>query len=328
MKAVRFEQYGDLDQLTVEDVPKPRAAPGEVVVAVRAAGLNPGESAIREGLMDSVYPATFPSGQGTDFSGVVDEVGEGVEEWKVGDEVVGWATRSSQAEFVAVPHDHLVAKPDNIPWEVAGSISVAGPTAYAALRAVRATEGDTVVIAAAAGGVGVLAAQLAKLGGLTVIGTASEHNHDFLRNLGVVPVTYDDGLVERIRELAPQGVDAYLDCFGHGNVETALELGVAPDRINTIIDFDAVEKHGVKAEGSAQATSQAVMAELLGLIAETKLMVPIEAVFPLDHIRDAFRELEERHGRGKYVVGIDVVEYPGEREGERAGADDRSDQAS
>lgn len=325
MKAVRFEQYGDIDELKVEQVAKPEAGPGQVVVAVKAAGLNPGEAAIRAGLMHDAFPAAFPSGQGTDFAGVVDEVGVGVDEWSVGDEVVGWANRSSHAEFVVVDHDELVAKPENVPWEVAGSISVTGPTAYAALRAVQATEGDTLVVSAAAGGVGVMVSQLAVLGGLTVIGTASERNHDFLRQLGVTPVEYGDGVVDRIREAAPQGVDAYVDCFGHGNVGYALELGVAPRRIDTIIDFAAAEEHGVKAEGSAQATSQAVLSELLDLISTNKIMVPIDGIFPLDEVKDAYRDLEDGHARGKYVLGLDVVEYPGERSGDRAGSDDRTD---
>lgn len=328
MKAVRFEQYGDVDELKVEQIAKPEAGPGQVVVAVKAAGLNPGEAAIRAGLLHDVFPAAFPSGQGTDFAGIVDEVGAGVDEWSAGDEVVGWATRSSHAEFVVVPRDQLVAKPENVVWEVAGSISVTGPTAYAALRAVQATEGDTIVVSAAAGGVGVMTSQLAILGGLTVIGTASERNHDFLRSLGVIPVEYGEGVVDRIREAAPQGVDAYIDCYGHGNVEYALELGVAPQRIDTIIDFAAVERHGVKGEGSAQATTPAVLAELLGLIAEAKIVVPIDGVFPLDRVTDAYRDLEDGHARGKYVLGMDVVEYPGEREGDRAGSDERSDQAT
>jgi len=326
MKAVRFEQYGDIDELRVEQVAEPEAGPGQVVVAVKAAGLNPGEAAIRAGLLHDAFPAAFPSGQGTDFAGLVHEVGAGVDEWSVGDEVVGWANRSSHAEFVVVAHDELVTKPENVPWEVAGSISVTGPTAYAALRAVQATEGDTLVVAAAAGGVGVMVSQLAVLGGLTVIGTASERNHDFLRQLGVTPVEYGDGIVERLREAAPQGVDAFVDCYGHGNVEHALELGVAPQRIDTMADFAAVERHGVKGEGSAQATTQAVLSELLGLIATNKIIVPIDGIFPLEHVKDAYRDLEDGHARGKYVLGFDVVEYPGERAGERAGSDDRTDE--
>ncbi|MDY0944808.1 NADP-dependent oxidoreductase [Frigoribacterium sp. CFBP9039] len=328
MKAVRFENYGDIDELRVVEIAKPQAGPGQVVVAVKAAGLNPGEAAIRAGLLHDVFPAAFPSGQGTDFAGIVDEVGEGVHEWSPGDEVAGWATRSSHAEFVVVPSDQLVRKPDGIGWETAGSISVTGPTAFAALRAVQATEGDTIAVSAAAGGVGVLVSQLAVLGGLTVIGTASEQNHDFLRSLGVIPVEYGEGVVERIRAAAPDGVDAFIDCYGHGNVEYALELGVAPQRIDTIADFDAVERHGVKAEGSAQATTQAVLTELLGLISEAKITVPIDGVFPIDEVRSAYRDLEDGHARGKYVLGMDVVEYPGEREGERAGTDEGSDQAT
>ena len=220
---MRFDGYGSRDVLYVADVEVGHPSAGEVLVAVRAAGLNPGEASIREGYLDAMWPATFPSGEGTDFAGVVSETGEGVEAWAVGDEVLGWSDqRASHAEFVTVPAAQLIAKPAGLSWEVAGSLFVAGTTAVAAVRAVGVTSGDTVVVSAAAGGVGGLAAQLARLSGGIVIGIASEANHDWLSSVGVTPVAYGDGLAQRIRAAAPSGVDAFIDTFGEEYVRLAV----------------------------------------------------------------------------------------------------------
>ncbi len=174
MQAVRFAEYGDIEVLNVVEVPTPDPGPGQALVRVKAAGINPGEAKIRAGLLHSRWPATFPSGQGSDLAGVVTQVGPGVAGVKVGDEVIGYTDdRTSQAEYVAVEVKNLTPKPPGVPWEVAGSIFVTGATAYAAVRAVLATEGDTVVVSGATGGVGSLAVQLAKLAGATVIGLAS-----------------------------------------------------------------------------------------------------------------------------------------------------------
>jgi NADPH:quinone reductase-like Zn-dependent oxidoreductase len=157
-------------------------------------------------------------------------------------------------------------------------------------------------VAGAAGGVGSIAVQLAAKAGATVIGLASEANHEWLRSRGVVPITYGEGVAERIREAAPGGVDAFIDTIGGGYVELALALGVAPGRIDTIVDFAAVEQHGVKAEGNAQGASAETLAELAGLIADGALEIPIARVYPLEQVRDAFRELEQGHTRGKIVL--------------------------
>ena len=178
---------------------------------------------------------------------------------------------------------------------------MAGATAYAAVRAVSLTEGDTVVVSGAAGGVGVLAVQLARRAGATVIGLASETHHSWLAGHGVIPVTYGDGVADRIRQAAGQ-VDAFIDTFGAGYVELALELGVEPSRIDTIANFEAVEKFGVKAEGNAAGASASVLAELAGLIAAGQLEVPIAATFPLDRVQDAYRELATGHTLGKIVL--------------------------
>ena len=302
-RAVRFDEYGGVDVLKVVDVDRPVPDPGQVLVRVKAAGINPGESKIRDGLLHERYPATFPSGQGSDLAGVVEEVGDGVDGVAVGDEVIGYTdNRASQAELVLVDAENVTRRPPNVSWEVAGSLFVAGATAYAAVRAVALKPGDTVVVAGAAGGVGSVAVQLAVRAGATVIGLASEPNHEWLRGHGVIPVSYGDGVADRIRAAAPDGVDALIDTVGGGYVELALELGVAPERIDTIADFEAVAKHGVKAEGNAAGASAQTLAELAGLIADGKLEVPIAASYPLDQVRDAYQELERGHTRGKIVL--------------------------
>ena len=302
-QAVRFDEYGGIDVLHVADVDRPSLGPGQVLVRVKAAGINPGEAAIHEGMFDSIMPATFPSGQGSDLAGVVEEIGEGVDNFAVGDEVIGFVnTRSSQAELVVVEAGDLTPRPSNVPWEQAGALFVVGATAYAAVRAVSAGEGDTLVVSGAAGGVGSIAVQLAKNAGAEVIGLSSEANHEWLRSHGVIPVLYGEGQAERIREASSGEVDAFIDTFGSGYVELALELVVRPERINTIIDFAAVEEHGVKAEGNAEGASADVMAELAGMISEGNLEVPIARVYPLAEVQDAYRELEQRHIRGKIVL--------------------------
>jgi NADPH:quinone reductase-like Zn-dependent oxidoreductase len=226
-KAVRFDEYGDVDVLQVVDVERPVPGPGQALIRVRAAAINPGETAIRLGLMHDRWPATFPSGQGSDLAGVVDEVGPGVTGIAVGDEVIGFThARASHAEVVAVDAANLVPKPAGVPWEVAGSLFVAGTTAWAAVHAVAPQEGETVVVSGAAGGVGSIAVQLAAGAGATVVGLASEPHHGWLRDHGVVPVTYGEGVADRIRRAAGGRVDAVVDTFGTGYVDLAIDLGV------------------------------------------------------------------------------------------------------
>ncbi|GAS87276.1 Zn-dependent oxidoreductase [Mycolicibacterium brisbanense] len=286
-------------------MPRPVPADGEVLVEVKAAGINPGEAMIRRGALHDRWPATFPSGQGSDLAGVIAEIGPGVRGFNVGDEVIGFSERrSSQAEYVAVPADQVTAKPAGVPWEVAGSLFVAGTTAYAAVRAVQLRPGDTVAVAGAAGGVGTVAVQLAVRAGATVLGIAGPVNDDWLTAHGVIPVNYGDGLADRLRAAAPSGrVDAFLDFFGGGYVQLAVEeLGVEPGRVDTIIDFPAIERFGVLGAGNADASDIAVVAELAGLVADGALEVPIARVFGLDDVRAAYTELEKRHTRGKLVL--------------------------
>jgi NADPH:quinone reductase-like Zn-dependent oxidoreductase len=302
-RAVRFDAYGGVDVLKVVEVGRPEPGRGQVLVRVRATGINPGEGKIREGLLAQQWPTTFPSGEGSDLAGVVEELGEGVTGLAAGDDVIGWTdNRASHAELVAVDAANLTRKPAGVSWEVAGSLFVAGATAYAMVRAVSLSPGDTVAVSGAAGGVGTIAVQLARNAGATVIGLASQAHHDWLADHGVIPVTYGEGAADRIRAASGGRVDAFLDTYGGPYVELALELGVRPERIDTIANFSAPAKYGVKAEGNAAGASAQVMAELAGQIDAGTLEIPIANVYPLDRVQDAYRELEQGHTLGKIVL--------------------------
>jgi NADPH:quinone reductase-like Zn-dependent oxidoreductase len=301
--AVRFDEYGDVDVLNVVEVSRPVPGPGQALIRVIAAGINPGEASIRKGLLHTMWPATFPSGQGSDLAGTVAEVGPGVTGFAVGDEVLGFVdTRSSQAELVVAEAENLVARPSGLSWEAAGSLFVAGTTAYAAVRAVSLVPGDTVAVSGAAGGVGSLAVQLAVRSGATVIGLASPDHHDWLAGHGVIPVVYGDRVAERIRKAGNEHIDAFIDTFGGGYVEMAIGLGVPPDRIDTIIDRAAAQEYGTKTDGNAAAASAGVLSELAELVAGGGLELPISKVYPLAEVRQAYRDLEERHSLGKIVL--------------------------
>ena len=303
MRAVRFDEYGGVDVLEVRDVEDPVAGPGRVLVTVKAAGINPGEIAIREGRLHARWPASFPSGEGTDLAGVVQSVGDGVTAFAAGDEVLGWTEeRASHAELVVVPSDQLTAKPPSVSWEVAGSLFVVAFAAYASVQAVAPQAGETVVVSAAAGGVGSVAVQLARRTGATVIGLAGERNHEWLRRHDIVPVTYGDGQADRIREAAHGTIDAFIDTFGDGYVDLAIGLGVAPERINTIIDYEAVQRLGVHGQGTHSIASATLLAEVTGFVAKGSLEIPIARTFGLDQVRDAYKELAERHSHGKIVL--------------------------
>ena len=303
-RAVRYDEFGGIDVLRVEVVERPIPGEGQVLVRVKAAGINPSEAAIRTGAVSKLFPSTFPSGQGSDLAGVIEEVGPGVDGFSTGDEVIGFTQqRASQAELVLVEAGDLTRKPEKVPWEVAGGLYVIGVTASGAVQSVHLREGETVVVSGAAGGVGSLAVQLARRTGATVIGLASEGNHAWLKSHGVIPVAYGDGVEGRIRAAAPGGVDAFIDTHGGGYVELALALGVAADRIDTIADFAAAGKYGVKTDGGTAAGPGArVLADLAGLIADGQLEVPIAHVYPLAQVREAYTELERRHTHGKIVL--------------------------
>jgi NADPH:quinone reductase-like Zn-dependent oxidoreductase len=293
-RAVKFDHYGEIDVLRVVEVERPVPKPNQVLVRVKAAGINPGEIMIRKGVFADRWPATFPSGQGSDLAGIVEEIGSAVKNVAVGDEIIGFTEdRASHAELVIVEVGHLVPRPAHVPWEQAGALFVAGTTAYAAVKAVALTASDTLVVSGAAGGVGSIVVQLARNIGAKVLGLASAANHAWLT---------DHGVAERIRAASGNKIDAFVDAFGGGYVELALKLGVAPDRIDTIIDFAAAAKYGVKSEGNSAAANAGVLAELAGLIEAGRLEIPIAKTYRLADVREAYQDLEKRHTRGKIVL--------------------------
>lgn len=305
IQAVRFEHYGEVEVLNVVEVPRPTAGPGRVVVDVVAAAINPGESAIRRGLLHDRFPATFPSGEGSDLAGVVAEVGDGVNGIAVGDEVISWSDeRSSHAEAVSLPAEQVVAKPSRVPWEAAASLYVAGTTAWATVKSVGLEADEVVAISAAAGGVGSIAIQLARNLGATVLAIAGRGNSDWLTSMGATPVVYGEGLVDRLCAAAPEGIDAFIDCFGGGYVDLAVnELGVAPGRVDTIIDWEAGARQGTHVDGMSTVDDAAsVISQLASLIEREQLEVPLAATFPLRDVRRAYELLEQRHSRGKIVL--------------------------
>jgi NADPH:quinone reductase len=307
-RRVQFDRYGPADVLQVVDVPRPSAGDGQVLVRVIAAGINPGEIAIRTGAMEQMLPATWPSGQGSDFAGRVVEVGSGVTEFAPGDEVMGWSDgRSAQADHVVSDLQHLTAKPPALDWIRAGALWAIGVTSFSAVRAVAVQPGEVMAVSAAAGGVGGLAAQLARRAGARVLGIASAASAGRLRALGVEPVAYGDGLADRLRALAPDGIDVFIDTHGGGYVDLAVALGVTPDRIDTIIDFAGAQRHGAKTDASPEASTPAVLAAMAEHVAWGRLTAPVAAIYPLEQVRDAYTELAGGHVYGKIVLSTEMA---------------------
>ena len=305
-RAVRFDRYGGREVLSVRNIPVPTPGAGEVLVQVRAAGINPGEVLIRSGALHERLPATFPSGEGTDLAGTVLDTGPGVDKFSVGDEVLGYSwTRSSHATHTVVPATQLIPKPAGLGWEVAGALDVAGTTAYAAVRAVNPQRGEVVAVSAATGGVGTLVTQLLVQRGVSVLGIASATSGRWLTEHGATAVSYGDGLADRLRAEAPGGIHAFIDLFGPQYVRLAAGLQVPVDRIDTVVVSDAARELGVRMDGAAalpEAQVPAVLHELADMLASGVLELPIAATYPLDRVADAYAHLEGRHTLGKIVL--------------------------
>jgi len=301
MQAIVFEEFGGPEVLQVKEIEEPHAGPGEVRVAVKAAGVNPADFKIRRGWFESMAPTTFPAVPGYELAGVVDEVGEGVTEFAVGDEVAGWAKAGSYAQYAVA--GIVAAKPANVSFEQAVALPVAGETSARVLRELGVKEGETVLIHGAAGGVGAVGAQLAVALGATVIGTASPANHDYLRSLGVIPVAYGDGLVDRVRAAAPQGVDAVFDAAGKGALPDSVELLGGTDRIVTIAD-PAAGDLGVRfsSGGTSPEQTKAGLAEQLQQAADGKLRLNVAETFALADAAKAQELSEAGHTGGKFVL--------------------------
>ncbi|WP_103507266.1 NADP-dependent oxidoreductase [Streptomyces sp. SM13] len=301
MEAIVYEEFGGPDVLHLARLDRPRPGPGQVRVAVRAAGVNPLDHKIRNGWMEGAFPTSLPATPGAEFAGVVEEAGEDVTAFAPGDEVLGWSATGSYATEALAEAASLARKPEGLSWEQAAALPVATDTASRVLDELALAEGETLLLHGAGGGVGSAAVQLATARGATVIGTASPANHDYLRVLGAVPVAYGDGLVERVRELAPEGVDAVFDASGRGALPASIELrGGTTDRIVTIADGDAAEL-GVAFSAGGRPSAER-LAESARLAAVGELRVEIAQVFPLADAASAHALSEGGHVRGKLVL--------------------------
>ncbi|HET9093531.1 MAG TPA: NADP-dependent oxidoreductase [Solirubrobacteraceae bacterium] len=303
---MRFERYGGVEVLDVVEVDPPEPGDGQLLVRVRAAGINPFEAKLRSGAFEGSIPLSFPAAQGNDFAGVVEEVAADVQEFRVGDQVLGTtAVRGSHGELAVASQAHVLARPAALPWEVAGGLWNVGTTAYASVAATGVQAGEVVLVAGASGGVGGLAAQLARHRGATVLGIAGERGHPWLRSRGIVPVAYGDGMQQRLeRAAAAHGgrIDALIDAAGHGYVEMGIGLGVAAERINTLVDYEGAARHGARTDGARAAANTEVVEEVVQLIVGGELELPIAATFPLESVREAYELLEHGHPPGKIVL--------------------------
>ncbi|MEU2025238.1 NADP-dependent oxidoreductase [Streptomyces sp. NPDC016469] len=308
MKAISYSGFGDESVLEYGERPDPKVGPDTVLVKVRAAAVNPVDRQAREGNLDGLLDTVFPVIPGWDVSGVVVQPGVAVDEFAVGDEVIGYVRedflgRGTFAEYVAAPVRTLARKPLRLSFEEAAGLPLAGLTAYQVLhRVLRVQEGETVLVHAAAGGVGSLAVQLARHAGCRVIGTASERNHEHLRTLGAEPVEYGEGLADRLRALAPDGIDAAFDTVGGDALRASAET-LAPDgRLASIVDTEVFSYGGRYAFVRPDADDLAHLAEL----AEQGIVtVHVDRVFPLAETAAAQRLNAEGRTRGKIVVTVD-----------------------
>ncbi|MGI5285372.1 NADP-dependent oxidoreductase [Nonomuraea polychroma] len=303
MRAAAFAEPGGPEVLKVMELPAPEAGPGQVRVRVRPAGVQPFDAAVRAGwLPPYMGEVGFPRIPGNEFAGVVDRVGEGVTGVSAGDEVLGFSRLFSYAEYIVVDGTDVAHKPVGVPWEVAGGLTSGVQTAELALDGLGVKEGETLLVHGAAGSVGTAAVQIARMRGATVIGTAREVNHDYLRDLGAIPVVYGDGLADRVRALAPGGIDAALDGAGGHALEVSLELVPDRGRIVTLVE------HGKAAELGVKLVQGERTAERLGryaaLYAEGRFSFPVRRAYRLEEAADAHREIESGHGQGKIVLTI------------------------
>jgi NADPH:quinone reductase-like Zn-dependent oxidoreductase len=304
MRAITYDQYGD-DNLTLTDQPEPKVGPAEVLIRVRSAAVNPVDWKVAAGGLDALMNATFPVIPGWDVAGVVERVGLDTPEFEPGDEVIAYARKDwvhggTFAELVTVPVRAVARKPGKLDWHQAAGLPLAGLSAFQLLSRLNLAQGETVLVHAAAGGVGALAVQIARATGARVIGTASETNHEMLRDLGAEPVTYGDGLAERVRELAPDGVDVVVDFVG-GVLDATLAVLKDDGRHGSIVDGEASAKGGLYAWVRPNAADLQALADLAdrGL-----LTVPVAEVFPLEQAAEAFRLSKGGHVGGKIAIEV------------------------
>ncbi|MBI5160481.1 MAG: NADP-dependent oxidoreductase [Micrococcales bacterium] len=308
-RAVRFPRFGGPEVLEVVDLPEPHAGAGQVRVRVHAAGLNPTDWKSLSGSVGH-YAVQLPSGNGNDFAGVVDEVGVGVAGLAAGDRVFGGWRFHAQADHLVLAPERLVPVPDGLDLIVAATLDIVGRTALAALAEVRVVAGETVLVSGASGGLGQLVTQLAVQAGAHVLGTGSEASRERIQALGAEWIPYGPGLAERLREASRPGpdgragIDAVLDCAGHGTVAAAIEAGVAPARINTNADPAAIARFGIRNAGGHTAPSPEPLRDLAERIAAGGIDIRVAAQYPLERVRDAYTELMRDHPGGKIVLRL------------------------
>ncbi|MEU3853738.1 NADP-dependent oxidoreductase [Streptomyces sp. NPDC029554] len=304
MKAIVFDAFGGTEVLHEAEIDIPRPGPGQVRVQVRAVGVNPVDGKIRSGGMEAIFPTTLPAVPGGEIAGVVDAVGEGVEHLKVGDEVLGWSDTGSYAQYALAPAAVLAPKPAGLDWAHAAALPVATDGAERVLDLLGITSGETLLIHGASGALGTIAVQLAVARGARVIGTAGPANQEYVTSLGATALVYGENLVERVRAVAPDGVDAVFDAAGKGALEDSIALRGGTDRIVTTADFRAAELGIVFAEGP-QRRSATRLAELARQAAEGALRTTISATYPLSEAAKAQQASDAGHNRGKIVLAVD-----------------------
>ncbi|MEV6923322.1 NADP-dependent oxidoreductase [Dactylosporangium sp. NPDC051485] len=300
-RAARFHQYGPPEVLSWDEVDLPEPGPGQVRVRVRVAGVQPFDIKLRRGDLAAQRPVRFPAQVGNEYAGTVDAWGPGVSGPPIGQEVAGSVNGTGCAEYVLAPVEDVVPKPAGLDLVTAGALVAAAQTASGALGILGVGPGDTLLAHAAAGSVGTVAVQLAREIGATVIGTASDANHDYLRTLGAIAVRYGEGLVDRVRKVAPQGVSVVLDAIGGEALAASAQLVADPSRIGTIADPAGAARYGARLAFAPR--SPARLAEVLALAEAGKLVMPVET-FPGEQIAAAHRRTEGGHVRGKVVVLI------------------------
>jgi len=301
MNAVQYSEFGGPEVLAIVDVPDPHPGPGQIRVSVRAVGINPIDWKVRSGMMGG----DLPKRTGLEVAGIVDELGEGVTDAAVGDRVFGSVAGGNGAAERALLEQYAPI-PGSLDFAAAAALTVAVETAVRTLDLLGVTSGQTLLINGAAGAVGAAAVQIARERGARVIGTASEANHDYLRELGAEPTTYGDGMAERVRALAPEGVDAALDAGGGGVLPVLVELTGGPEHVVTIVDYPGAEQTGVTFSGGPGAErAWHALSEVGPLIEAGKFSLPVAHTFPLAQVAEAHRQSETGHGRGKIVLTVD-----------------------
>ncbi|WP_405643947.1 NADP-dependent oxidoreductase [Streptomyces sp. NBC_00019] len=300
MRAILFDRFGGTEVLHEADIEVPQPGPGQIRVRVKAAGLNALDGKIRSGAMEAAFPTALPAVPGGELAGVVDALGEGVRDVQVGDDVLGWSDTGSYAEYALATT--VAPKPAGLDWQHAAALPVAGATAERVLDLLGVVAGETVLMHGAAGAVGTLAVQLATARGARVIGTAGASNQDYLTSLGATATLYGEGLVERVRALAPDGVDAVFDLAGKGALEDSITLRGGTERIVTISDFRA-HQLGITFSSSPRERSAAGLAALAQDAATGKVVTTVTA-HPLAEAATAQQVSDAGHVRGKLVLTV------------------------